>query len=55
MYWIKEDISIPDSVNEIGVGVFEGCEQLKEIHTPAGSYAEQYANDHGIPVEKIEE
>ena len=40
---------------EIGTGVFEDCEKLKEIHTPSGSYAEQYANEHDIPVVNIEE
>ena len=41
-------ITIPDSVTVIGDGAFENCESLT-IHTPAGSYAEEYAKENKIP------
>ncbi|MBR2799790.1 MAG: leucine-rich repeat domain-containing protein [Oscillospiraceae bacterium] len=43
-------IIIPASVTSIGFGAFDDCDKLT-IHTPAGSYAEQYAHENGIPVE----
>ena len=46
-------IMIPDSVTRIGGGSFWGCDDLT-IHAPTGSYAEQYADDNGIPFEAIE-
>lgn len=49
-----EYLFIPASVttimeNPLNEFMFAGCEKLV-IHTPAGSYAEQYAREHGIPV-----
>ena len=41
-------IHIPASVSEITDDAFLGCENLTIMGTP-GSYAEQYANTHGIP------
>ena len=41
-------IAIPDSVTSIGRYAFEGCTSLT-IYGSAGSYAESFANDHGIP------
>ena len=50
-----ETITIPSSVKIISVDyAFGGCAKLK-FQTPAGTYAEQYANDHGIPVVNIED
>lgn len=43
-----ERITIPASVTEIGENAFKGCEKLT-IHAPAGSYAESYAKENGIP------
>ncbi len=42
------DVTIPASVTEIGWRAFRGCEHLT-IHAPAGSYAQQYAEEHHIP------
>lgn len=42
------DLTIPASVTEIGWRAFRGCEHLT-IHAPAGSYAQQYAEEHHIP------
>jgi len=43
------DMTIPKSVSSIDSRAFGGCEGLT-IHTPAGSYAEQYAKEHKIKV-----
>lgn len=43
-----EKIWIPAAVTEIGEDAFEGCEKLT-IFAPAGSYAEEYARENGIP------
>ena len=43
------DIVIPAGVTEIGELAFEGGSNLT-LRTPAGSYAEQYAKKHNIPV-----
>lgn len=40
-------IGIPGSVTEIGDGAFDHCDNL-HIFAPSGSYAEQYAEEHGI-------
>ena len=48
-----ERITIPASVTEIGENAFKGCEKLT-IHAPAGSYAESYANENGIPFTVVE-
>ena len=46
-------IVIPESVKEIDDWAFEGCDLEKlVIHTPSGSYAEQYAKEHGIKFER---
>ena len=42
------DIHIPASVTEIADDAFLGCEKLTITGAP-GSYAEQYADAHGIP------
>lgn len=39
------------SVTEIGEYAFSGCNSLKTIHTPAGSYAEKWAKENGYAVE----
>lgn len=44
-----ETVTIPTSVKEIWNNVFRGCEKLT-IHAPAGSYAEQFAKENGIPI-----
>ena len=44
-------IMIPDSVVDIGFYGFEGCENLI-VKASSGSYAEQYAIENGISVEK---
>ena len=44
------DCVLPGTVSEIGVEAFKGCHKLT-IHAPAGSYAEQYANENNIPFE----
>ena len=44
-----ETVMIPKSVEFIGYDVFRGCEKLT-IHAPAGSYAEQFAKENGIPI-----
>lgn len=45
-----KSVTIPDSVREIGDNAFFGCDDLV-IRTPAGSYAEQWAKENGVPVE----
>lgn len=45
-----ESITIPASVKDIGDVAFYGCDHLV-IRTPKGSYAEQWAQRVGIPVE----
>ena len=42
------DAVVPASVTEIGQDAFEDCHNLT-IHAPAGSVAEQYAKENGIP------
>ena len=46
-------ITIPRSVPQIGSGVFAGCNSLT-IHALAGSFAEEYAKENGIPVEALD-
>lgn len=48
-----ESITIPTSITEIGEDAFKGCEKLT-IYAPAGSYAESYANENGIPFVAVE-
>ena len=43
------EVYIPNSVTEIGENCF-GSSKSVVIHTPAGSYAEAYAKENGIPV-----
>ena len=43
-------VVIPESVKEIEYQTFEDCPKLT-IHAPAGSYAEKYAKENGIPFE----
>lgn len=45
-------VDIPRSVTEIDRGAFDGCDKLV-IKGYAGSYAEKYANENGIPFEAI--
>ncbi len=53
-------IVIPESVTSIGVyegevwNVFDGCDKLT-ISAPAGSYAQKYASECGIPFKVLEE
>ncbi len=47
--WELTQITIPGSVISIGEDAFADCENLT-IYTPEGSYAEQYAKEHNIPV-----
>lgn len=50
-----EIITIPASVKTISVDyAFGGCSKLT-IQTPSGTYAEQYAKEHGIQIVNIEE
>ena len=42
------DVIIPESVTKIGDYCFANCANLT-IHAAAGSYAEKYAKEHGIP------
>ena len=49
-----EEVIIPDSVEKMDSGVFLYSENTV-IKTNKGSYAEQYANENGIPVELIDE
>ncbi|MBR2742404.1 MAG: leucine-rich repeat domain-containing protein [Clostridia bacterium] len=41
-------ITIPESVTSIGDWAFYDCKNLT-IRAPAGSYAEEYAKNNGIP------
>ena len=43
-----KDATIPSTVINWSSSSFEDCPNLT-IHAPAGSYAEQYAKEHGIP------
>ena len=44
--------TIPGSVAEIGMQAFDMC-NLLTIHAPAGSAAEQYAEDCRIPFQPL--
>ena len=46
------DVTIPESVTEIGYNVFTNCRRLV-IHAPAGSYAEQYAKKNSVKFEML--
>ena len=48
-------IKIPNSVVKIGDEAFEGIEQSLTIKCYKGSYAEQYASEHSIKCEILEE
>jgi hypothetical protein len=45
-------VDIPRSVTKIDHGAFDGCDKLV-IKGYAGSYAEKYAKENGIPFEAI--
>ena len=47
-------ITLSDSVKSIGEDAFDGCYELT-IKGYAGSYAETYAKENGIPFEEIKE
>lgn len=51
------NVTIPESVNEIEeINQFDDDMEYSEnliIRAPAGSYAEQYAAEHGIPLEPV--
>lgn len=47
-------ITLPDSVGVIDVGVFENCKKLTIICNE-GSFAEEFANEEGIPVKHIKD
>lgn len=47
-------ITLSDSVKSIGACAFDGCYELT-IKGYAGSYAETYAKENGIPFEEIKE
>lgn len=47
------DINIPASVQKIGASAFHYTHADFTIHTPKGSYAEQFAIAHGIPYDNI--
>lgn len=47
MTWELTNVSIPASVTSIGNDIFHGCSPT--VTVIAGSYAEQYCTDHGIP------
>lgn len=44
----KLDIHLSDKLSYIGFYAFANCENLT-LHAPAGSYAEKYAKENGIP------
>lgn len=46
-------IFIPVSVSLIGENAFADCSSLLRIHTPAQSYAHEYAKKHDIPVKLV--
>lgn len=48
-----KSITIPDSVSDIGIDVFDGCRNLT-IKCHKDSYAHEYAERRGIPVNLIE-
>lgn len=43
-----EKVTIPNSVVRIALDAFHGCSKIT-IYTPAGSYAEDFAKENGIP------
>lgn len=49
---LLEKIIIYDKVEYIADNAFEGCDKLT-IYGIKGSYAEQYANEHDIPFEEL--
>ena len=52
------DIYLPASITEIAPTSFyvgDAPNRNLTIHAPAGSYAEQYAKEHNIPFQPIEE
>ena len=46
-------VTIPESVTEIGTQVFEECSRKLTICRKKGSYAEQYAKNNAIPFREI--
>ena len=46
-------IVIPDSVEEIDQTAFQSCSEELVIQSGAGSYAERYASENGIPFQAI--
>ena len=50
---LLEKIIIYDKVEYIADNAFEGCDKLT-IYGIKGSYAEQYANEHNIPFEELD-
>ena len=46
-------VTIPDSVTSIGYGAFYKCSTKLTIKGKAGSYAETYAQDDGIPFKAV--
>ena len=51
---LLEKIIIYDKAEDIADNAFEGCDKLT-IYGIKGSYAEQYANEHNIPFEELDE
>ena len=49
---LLEKIIIYDKAEDIADNAFEGCDKLT-IYGIKGSYAEQYANEHNIPFEEL--
>ena len=47
-----KDVTICSIFVEISNGAFDGCPNLT-IHAPAGSFAEAYAKENGIPFEAV--
>ena len=47
--WSLEQVTIPAGVTAIGAGLFDRCEGVS-VRAPAGSAAERYCRESGIPV-----
>ncbi|MBQ4268938.1 MAG: leucine-rich repeat protein, partial [Clostridia bacterium] len=50
-----ERVIVPESVKELGWGIFDGCERTVTVFCEAGSVIEEYCKKNKIHVESFSE